>query len=408
MGRYSGVKASNSGPIWRNPYSNNGTTVPGVRVRTNSVAPVLGFKAIYSSTQLIRPKAMASNDSMIVCVGAGWNAAGSAETTTASAYSSADGFTWTARTITTGQWVDVVWTGTKFVALSTTGTITSSVDGITWQAGVTPIGTAGRLHVFNGMLFFFREAAATGYYTSTDNGASWVARTLLFTPSASSTLFGKASNDSHLILHAGNGAIWRTSDGINWTRATAGLAPTAGAQLDATYARYNNLAWIGEKFLCVFLHNSDFYVASSLDGDTWSDFKPITVDTSILVPPPYAATQQIRNSNGPFSTPGVTYNSGMISKPVVIGNRLSMLFAGYEPGVSTSSHGAYCLETVDGVNWSLDRFTSVAEYSLQNCIACSALPNKDGLAFAHLLGSTTVASVYGRTNPDFKELVYVE
>lgn len=408
MGRYSEVKASNSGPIWRNPYSNNGTTVPGVRVRTNSVAPVLGFKAASSSTQLIRPKAMASSNSMVVCVGVGWNTSGSVETTTASAYSSADGFTWTARTITTGQWVDVVWTGTKFVALSTTGAITSSVDGITWQAGATPIVVVGRLHVFNGTLFFFREGAATGYYTSTDNGASWVARTLPFTPIASSTIFGKASNDSHLILHAGSGAIWRTSDGINWTQATAGLTPTVGALLTGTYVYYANLAWVGEKFLCVFLHNKDFYVASSLDGSNWSNFKPITVDTGILVPPPYAATQQIRNANGPFSMPGVTYMSGMISKPVVIGNRLSILFAGYEAGVSTNFYGAYCLETVDGVNWSLDRFTSVATDSMQNCIACSALPNKNGLAFAHIFGGAAIESLYGRTNPDFKELVYVE
>jgi hypothetical protein len=91
-----------------------------------------------------------------------------------------NGSTWTSR-VGPGNshgWQDVLWTGTKFVAISNDGYVSTSLDGITWTAAVSLLVTAGIKNIFRdpvtGRIYLNTGAGSTfDLYYSDDDAVSW-------------------------------------------------------------------------------------------------------------------------------------------------------------------------------------------------------------------------------------------
>lgn len=133
-------------------------------------------------------------------------------------YTSTDGTTWTARTLSaTANWIGMVWTGSVFslIAGNTSNVAATSADGITWTARTLPS-------------------------SDTWHAIAWSGSTLCI-----------------LARNSGVAKAATSPDGINWT-----------AQTMPANAEWDSLAWNGYAF-CAIAHDSA-YTTLSADGSIWN------------------------------------------------------------------------------------------------------------------------------------------
>lgn len=187
-----------------------------------SIESYVGTTSFSSTASLTYRDGVATNGSIIVIVGVDSSGAASNVCKT-----SPDGITWTSRTMfSTKTWAHVVWTGTRFLAAAASadnGTNVST-DGITWVAGPNlPTTTARMLVMFKNVLYVFDQGSTTTYWSSVDEGATWVPRSYPTTVTAQSPASSVSVNAVTMTMYWTTGAVapYYTTDGINWTLSTS-------------------------------------------------------------------------------------------------------------------------------------------------------------------------------------------
>lgn len=251
--------------VWRSASASGGGTNYGSAAYGNSmfVAMLAASSATaYSSPNGTSWTARALPGSTIWRVAFGANmfvAVGSS----GSVASSPDGITWTTRTMPAGViYYAVTYGAGKFVAVHQGGSATSP-DGITWTAGgtITPSRTWTDLVYGNGLFVAISATTgASGFVTSTD-GVTWTGRTA---PGASCQAIAYG-NGKFVVVNFANGLTYNSSDGINWTSVTVpgsyddGCGGTVGAY---------DIAFSNGVFVIVWQSMGN--VATSYDGTSWT------------------------------------------------------------------------------------------------------------------------------------------
>jgi hypothetical protein len=158
------------------------------------------------------------------------------------AQTSANGTTWTTRTIPAGDYFGVAWNGSLYVAVGASVCATSP-DGVTWTSRTIPAGTYEAVTWGNGLFVAVGQSKCA---TSPD-GITWTARTI-----PAGNYRGVAWNGT---TFAAAGYSWAatSSDGITWTSRTI------------TGTQHRALVWTGSLFVAVGLE-----VSTSPDGVTWT------------------------------------------------------------------------------------------------------------------------------------------
>lgn len=153
---------------------------------------------------------------------------------------SAAGVTWTAATMTGtsctggggGEFFDVVWNGTRFVATGFSKYATST-DGINWSVGTLPTGSWKGL-VWDGTRFITSKGTGDAQFAVSTNGSTWTTLTGVYTIGdiVGSTFIwtGKYYFGSTLNL-AGKRAAYST-DLINWKTVDLPASSLAGVGTD--------------------------------------------------------------------------------------------------------------------------------------------------------------------------------
>ena len=173
---------------------------------------------------------------------------------------STDGSTWT-RTDQEGDdnLKDVVYDGTKFVALGNRAVISTSTDGIAWNSiYVDNLGydNSWQALAYNGTKFV---ALGSGGYVSTSiDGTTWTTATQNSNLGSHSWLALAYGNNKFVALGY-NGYTSISADGTTWTTATQNS--NLGSQ------SWRALAYNGTKFVAV---GADGYISTSTYGTTWT------------------------------------------------------------------------------------------------------------------------------------------
>ena len=133
---------------------------------------------------------------------------------------SSDGMTWTTRTKPDGYYLRVVWSGTQFVAAgyySSAGVIMTSANGTDWALQTLPVGTAGLTGIaYSGSMFVAITGNDSKYFYTSPNGSLWTRHTV----SGMENYFYQESitwTGSWFVL-TGNRGICTSTDGVSWTQ----------------------------------------------------------------------------------------------------------------------------------------------------------------------------------------------
>jgi len=132
---------------------------------------------------------------------------------------STDGITWTARTFNTGDWSDIVYGNSEFVAISSNGQSQVSATGTgSWSSGTLPSGATGWAAVAYGAGRYVAVTGSTSITTeaawSTD-GLTWTSSGGIFTSATTwsniefgAGLFVAIGTNSNELMYSTNGATW--------------------------------------------------------------------------------------------------------------------------------------------------------------------------------------------------------
>jgi len=189
--------------------------------------------------------AYAASSSMVIALSGSANVTSGAYTT--------NGTSWTAMTTPssgTYGWACVGYGGGRFVAVQSgaTGTMYST-NGTTWTSGgalpfvnnyaygawgVSYLGAAG--------LFIVRGAnsTSTATYATSPDGVTWTSRTTPFLFSNSSAGLPVGTFNQYYYATDNVGNVWKTSDGINWTKITSLGSLIGAVGVDIVYCDPSN------------------------------------------------------------------------------------------------------------------------------------------------------------------------
>ena len=402
----------------RDPFSGSGLYTPGVRVGTNSQRPFTMPLQLRTLTTM-RPRAMASNSSVIVAVGSdGSNNIASQSST---AYSSPTGLDWTNRTLPAPKvWQDVVWTGVRFLASNATDTTSAvTTDGATWSAGPTLPAAGCYLHLFGTTLVAFPNAGGATYYTSTNDGASWTTRTFPVAITAGQIQCSKASNASRMVVipampPAGVVAQpYYTTDAINWT---AGGAITV-AGFDGSLGKHKLVATPDRFIYVASTHANNYFQLVSMvssDATSWSAPAILALPGSIFPTSGAFAYNLASSAYGAMSYIGYAPSANMFGNAgAVNGSRVMIPFEytaiqDQVTGVlSRDCRGV--IHCTDGSDWVLetDIISGASGFNSGAGGFNTVAPTPNGDGFAIGLGSgDSGTAVLMRTNPNFKEVIH--
>lgn len=183
---------------------------------------------------------------------------------TSSVATSPDGETWTLRTMpSSSSWGPIASNGSgkvmAFVPNSTVSAVSTN-HGVTWSACTATGGTVlvqgeHGLHYVGGLWLAPTGNNSIGYYTSADDGATWVSRSFPVTAPSTSQFFMVGST-LWFRQAATATTAYTTTDGINWT--TRASSVPAGTLVPGTYPD-------GSLWGCV-----GTVLYRTTDGITWS------------------------------------------------------------------------------------------------------------------------------------------
>jgi hypothetical protein len=205
--------------------------------------------------------------------GIAWNgtvfcAVGMSGASTDVCYTSPDGITWTARTMSTSAayWSAIAWNGTVFCAIADTGiagdtnVIVTSPDGITWTTRTAPVSASWRSLVSHAGLFVaigYSYGSSVGRIITSTDGITWTSRTLPAVMGSTNPML--CSNGSIVVcIFSSSATLWKSTDGITWT---TGTYSSPGGNAVA-------IAWNGTLFCAITANSSTS--ATSPDGITWT------------------------------------------------------------------------------------------------------------------------------------------
>ena len=387
---------------WRKPFAADEGLKPGIRVAEKNQSMVSPARASAYITSL-GVSGIAASSTTLVAVGKG--ASGGATTVN---LTSPDGVTWTQRTtLTSSAWEDVVWNGTKFVAVNTTGAINYSNDGINWSAGTAVPGSGSgnaNLVVFNGKTYGFPYALTTSYGESTDSGATWSTKTFPVLPTVGGLKLGVYVANGTLYCFR-DLSLYSTTDGTNWT-----LVKTFDKI--GSYATTPNFIVGNSKALIVgfFIGSTIVTSVSKNGGATWTQFAALRFANL----PTESATAI--GASSPTISGRADYNVGIgvgrvnnitLQRALIMSSG-RMLIAGSlaefdgTGTIAASAYHAFVMTSADGSDWTAGLAGACSDGN-----PTVALCEYAGEVYVPMMNTTsTPISVFHRLNNTFEELIY--
>lgn len=166
-----------------------------------------------------------------------------------------NGTTWTAGSITARDWYNMATNraGKLMVSCRSTTYIATSNNGISWtESAVLPSSSDWRIVGYGGGTKWIITSVGGGIAVSTNDGASWTARTLPGSVNGDTS----AGDGTTLLVVGSSGTYYTTTnDGASWTTRSF---PTANAIGDI---QYNGKVWVAQG-------NSNVYTSS--DAINWT------------------------------------------------------------------------------------------------------------------------------------------
>jgi hypothetical protein len=242
---------------------------------------------------------------------------------------SPDGITWTARAASSSKtWRKVAFGNGLFVACGTAGVagtagIMTSPDGITWTDRTTP--DFGGSNIFLSICYgngLFISFAATRVITSSD-AITWSAVPVI---SGAPTWTDAAYGSGIFVLIGGNGKIFTTSDGVDYTQRTS---PNSNAWSAISYGGANS------GFASVAQTGSGDTVTTSINGIGWSQrngipsgaWLGVAFGAGIFVAVGTGGVAMYSNTSGK-----TVFASGTYSNPSSIGDTYTVLVGATQVG----------------------------------------------------------------------------
>jgi hypothetical protein len=174
----------------------------------------------------------------------------------ATAATSPDGVTWTARTLPASlSWSAVTYGGSQFVAVASGSNVAAtSPDGITWTSRTLPSTTTWSGVAWGGGTYV-AIAANTAVSAASSDGITWTAPGMPVSANWTSVAYG---GGFFAAVTSGSSSVAASSpDGINWTSRTL---PNVGSWTSVTYG--------GGQFVTV--NSGTAIAATSPTGTTWT------------------------------------------------------------------------------------------------------------------------------------------
>jgi hypothetical protein len=250
-------------------------------------------------------------------------------------------YTWTPRTFGGGTLTSVIWSGTKFVAVGWVpgpfGVVYTSPDGVTWTAQtVTPTPSS----VLNGVTWSgtqFVVVGVSGTVLTSPDGVTWTTR------ASGASLSGVAWSGTNFAAVGPNGVIVTSPDGVTWTARTSGTANGLGS-----------VAWSGTNFVAVgdsgtILTSPDGVTwttqtsgtANGLGSVAWSGTNFAAVGNGVILTSPDGVTWTTRTSGTANILSGVTWSG------------TQFVAVGYGGGIATSPDGVTWTNQISGTVFNL-------------------------------------------------------
>lgn len=160
------------------------------------------------------------------------------------------------------EWCTPAWNGTVFCSMSQNSAhCCTSPDGLTWTQHSTPVATSGVASIAsNGSIFVAVGYTGSKAYTSSDNGITWVSRSL---PNALNYGLGLCFGNGYFIAHSEDGYCLRSPDGIAWTRFN--YPHTGDYSGDIIWSPAHSL------YVTLYRYGVASYALTSPDGATWTE-----------------------------------------------------------------------------------------------------------------------------------------
>lgn len=177
-------------------------------------------------------------------------------------YSTNSGDSWSSVTVGSSNWLDVAYMGssTTWVAVGSSGAILSSTaPGTTWTSRTS--GTAQTLRCVGATTGQFVAAGDSGTLLTSPDGITWTART----SNTGQNIMGVASSGALWVAVGNGGAIVTSPDGITWTARTSGVTQNL-----------SRVAYGNSRFVAVGANGT---VLTSTDGINWTQQAELSAET---------------------------------------------------------------------------------------------------------------------------------
>jgi hypothetical protein len=257
-----------------NDVAFNGQIYVAVGAADGTDAYIVTSTDLATWTERTNPKNFALR--AVIWTGSRFVAVGAADGTDAYILNSNDGITWTERTNPKNfQLNDLAYNGVIMVAVGnadgTDAYMLTSQDGKNWTEVTNPKNFNLNAVVWTGD-FFVAVGADDGvdtYIVTSPDGTTWTERSV----SGQDAGYGIAWNGTTVVAVGESGAIFTSTDGITWAKASI----TALDIFDVT--------WNGKTFIAVGVGSSgDAYIVSSPDAITWTEIaNPKAFDLNAVI-----------------------------------------------------------------------------------------------------------------------------
>jgi len=157
------------------------------------------------------------------------------------------------------NWRPLIWTGSKFVAISTKGYLTTSTDGKNWSIPIlnSNLGNGGWWRIAYGNDVYV-ILGGSGYVSTSSDCETW-ATTVQNANLGSNNWHGLTFGNGKFVALSFTGHISTSTDGVTWT--TASQVSNLGSR------NWQTICYDGTKFIAL---GSSGYMSTSTDGTTWT------------------------------------------------------------------------------------------------------------------------------------------